>query len=76
MDEALLLNERYELHAGIDVSDGLSIDLAHLAEESGCGAVVETRRCRSPTTPAGWPTSSTTARRRWTTRWATARISS
>ena len=38
--EALLLNERYDLHAGIDVSDGLSIDLAHLAEESGCGAVI------------------------------------
>ena len=39
--EALLLAEAYELHAGIDVSDGLSIDLAHLARESGCGATVE-----------------------------------
>jgi thiamine-monophosphate kinase len=39
--EALLLAERYELHAGIDVSDGLSIDLAHLARESRCGATVE-----------------------------------
>jgi thiamine-monophosphate kinase len=39
--EALLLAQRYELHAGIDASDGLSIDLAHLADESGCGAVVE-----------------------------------
>jgi thiamine monophosphate kinase len=29
-------------YAGIDVSDGLSIDLARLAAESGCGAVVET----------------------------------
>ena len=38
--EALLLAERYRLHAGIDVSDGLSIDLAHVAEESGCGAVL------------------------------------
>lgn len=38
--EALLLNERYELHAGIDCSDGLSIDLARLAEESRCGALV------------------------------------
>lgn len=39
--EALLLNERYELHAGIDVSDGLSLDLFRLAEESRCGAVLE-----------------------------------
>jgi thiamine-monophosphate kinase len=39
--EALLLAQRYELHAGIDCSDGLSIDLAHLAGESGCGAVLQ-----------------------------------
>jgi thiamine-monophosphate kinase len=39
--EALLLNERYELHAGIDVSDGLSLDLFRLAEESRCGALLD-----------------------------------
>ena len=43
VDEAIWLNERYELHAGIDVSDGLSLDLSRLAAESGCGAVVELR---------------------------------
>jgi thiamine-monophosphate kinase len=40
--EALLLNEQYELHAGIDVSDGLALDLSRVAAESGCGAVVQT----------------------------------
>ncbi len=44
VNEALLLNERYELHAGMDVSDGLAIDLARLIRESGVGAVVETDR--------------------------------
>jgi thiamine-monophosphate kinase len=38
--EALLLHERYELHAGMDISDGLALDLSRLAAESGCGAVV------------------------------------
>jgi thiamine-monophosphate kinase len=39
--EALALRVRYELHAGIDVSDGLTLDLSRLAAASGCGAVVE-----------------------------------
>jgi thiamine-monophosphate kinase len=38
--EALLLHQRYQLHAGMDVSDGLSLDLSRLAAESGCGAVL------------------------------------
>lgn len=38
--EALQLHAEYELHAGIDVSDGLSLDLARLAAESGCGAAL------------------------------------
>jgi thiamine-monophosphate kinase len=48
--EALLLNERYELHAGIDVSDGLSLDLAHVAAASGCGAQLDLARV--PIAPA------------------------
>jgi thiamine-monophosphate kinase len=40
VSEALVLAERYRLHAGIDVSDGLSMDLAHVADESGCGAAI------------------------------------
>jgi thiamine-monophosphate kinase len=40
--EALLLHERYELHAGMDISDGLALDLSRLAAESGCGAVIDT----------------------------------
>jgi thiamine-monophosphate kinase len=38
--EALALHERYDLHAGIDISDGLALDLSRLAEASRCGAVL------------------------------------
>ncbi|MBL9124534.1 MAG: thiamine-monophosphate kinase, partial [Planctomycetaceae bacterium] len=41
VEEALLLNDRYHLSAGIDVSDGLATDVAHLAEESACGALLD-----------------------------------
>jgi thiamine-monophosphate kinase len=41
VSEALELAAHWPLAAGIDVSDGLSLDLARLAEASGCGAVVE-----------------------------------
>ncbi len=39
--EALWLTAHYPVHAGIDVSDGLSLDLSRLATESGCGAVLD-----------------------------------
>ncbi len=39
--EALWLAENAPLHAGIDVSDGLSLDLFRLCEASGCGAEIE-----------------------------------
>jgi thiamine-monophosphate kinase len=42
VEEALLLHQRYALHAGIDCSDGLSLDLWRMCEESRCGAVLKT----------------------------------
>jgi thiamine-monophosphate kinase len=48
--EALLLNDRYDLDAAIDISDGLAIDLARLADASECGAVIELAQV--PVSPA------------------------
>lgn len=48
--EALWLAEHVEVHAAIDCSDGLSLDLHRLATVSGCGAVVELDRV--PVAPA------------------------
>lgn len=42
--EAITLHERYELHAAIDLSDGLALDASRLAGESQCGAVIFTDR--------------------------------
>ena len=38
--EALQLHQFADLHAMIDVSDGLAADLQHICEESHCGAVL------------------------------------
>jgi thiamine-monophosphate kinase len=38
--EAIALHERYDLHAAIDISDGIALDASRLAEASGCGAVM------------------------------------
>lgn len=42
--EALYLAEHYQIHAAIDVSDGLLLDLWRLAEASGVGAEVNLDR--------------------------------
>ncbi|MHB1425844.1 MAG: thiamine-phosphate kinase [Gemmataceae bacterium] len=38
--EALALHAAVDLHAMIDISDGLAADVAHLCSESDCGAVL------------------------------------
>jgi thiamine-monophosphate kinase len=38
--EALLLHEHADLHAMIDISDGLAADLNHICIESKCGAIL------------------------------------
>jgi len=44
VQEALKLHREFDIHAAIDVSDGLSLDLSRMAEASGCGAVVHLTR--------------------------------
>jgi thiamine-monophosphate kinase len=39
--EALQLHANYTLHAGIDVSDGLSLDLSRMLTASNCGATLD-----------------------------------
>jgi thiamine-monophosphate kinase len=39
--EAVQLHEAADLHALIDISDGMAADLNHILEESHCGAVIE-----------------------------------
>lgn len=41
VEEALTLQQRYTLHAGMDISDGLALDLSRLATASRCGAVLD-----------------------------------
>jgi thiamine-monophosphate kinase len=42
--QAAILTKLYGIHVGMDVSDGLALDLSRLAAESGVGAIVDTDR--------------------------------
>lgn len=52
VQEALRLNADFPLHAGTDVSDGLSLDLSHICAESRVGAIVDVDRV--PIAPAAY----------------------
>jgi thiamine-monophosphate kinase len=41
VDESLVLCQRYTVHAGMDISDGLTFDLARMMSASGCGAELD-----------------------------------
>jgi thiamine-monophosphate kinase len=42
--EAAILSKLYGIHVGMDVSDGLALDLSRLAAESNVGAIIDTER--------------------------------
>lgn len=42
--EGLALNRHYEIHAMIDISDGLVVDLGHVCDDSGVGGVLYEER--------------------------------
>jgi thiamine-monophosphate kinase len=75
--EALHLRANYDVHAAMDVSDGLSLDLSRLCEESRCAGPSWTWRVfRSAPPPAKRPTAIRRPARPWSGRSRTAKISS
>lgn len=44
VSEAMRLHSNYELHAGLDCSDGLALDLWRMTDASGCGALLDLER--------------------------------
>lgn len=42
--EGMTLNKDFRIHSMIDISDGLLIDLNHILEESGIGAVIDEKQ--------------------------------
>lgn len=60
VSEALLLHDRYPLHAAMDISDGLALDASRLAKASGCGILVDLAPI--PISPAAHRLSQTTGK--------------
>ena len=74
VNEALSLNQQYDIHAAIDISDGLSLDISRLVSESGCGAEIQLEQIPVPEPARQLAQMKNNGRTHWTMHYQTGRI--